>query len=273
MRLIGLIFLIVSIYFTRSNVDVTDLCESMKREDNQTIKYIFDLFKWQEIMQQELKILKKNETLWCDVPVDLQFLTKAICRLYDIGNCARLPCRVIYSSPTTLEHVKCSHHGQTTRTNNNLSRQNQPYYECKRGFSLDLFINKFQKYSYPSLIADPYLRFADDLYINVLHNQYRSCTSMWGFHFRYESISYYPWTADRDKLKLFDVTFGYDRSIHDFTAPPHLFVYAEQLKFTSKRLTVQQAMNSKPPIHSITKSDVYWPNLSVVSGLSRNDMR
>jgi hypothetical protein len=245
----------------------------MKREDNQTIKYIFDLFKWQEIMQQERNLLKRNETLWCDVPVDLKYLTKAICRLYDMGNCARLPCRLIYSSPTTLEDVKCSHHGQITRTNDNLPTQNHPYYECKSGFSLDLFLNKFDKDSYPSVIADPYLRFSDDLYLNVLHNQYRSCTSMWGFHFRYESIIYYPWTADRDKLKLFDITFGYDSSIHDFPPPSHLSVYVEQLEFTSKRLTLQQAMNSKKAIHSLTTSDVYWPNLSVVSRFSTNYMR
>ena len=41
---VSLIFLSVSIYFTRSNVDTTKLCESMKREDNHAVKYIFDLF-------------------------------------------------------------------------------------------------------------------------------------------------------------------------------------------------------------------------------------
>jgi hypothetical protein len=188
--------------------------------------------------------------------------------MYDMGNCARLPCRLVYSSATTLVDVTCNHHGQTTRINDNLPRQYQPYYHCKRGFTLDLFSNKFQKSSYPSLIADPYTRLSDDLYLYVLHNYYRSCTSIWGFHFRYESIIYYPWTADPDKLKLFDVTFGYDTSIHDFPPPPYLFVYVEQSKFTSKRLTTQQAMNSKKPIHSVTTSDVYWPNLSLVSRLS-----
>ena len=248
--IISLILLAAFIYFTRSNVDVTILCQSMKREDNQTIKYIFNLFQWQEIMQRERKLLKRNETLWCDVPSDLQFLTDAICDMYDMGDCSRLPCHLIYSSPTTLEDVKCSHHGHS-----------QSYYECKRGFSLDIFMNKFQEHSYPSLIADPYLRFSDDLYMKVLNNYYRSCTSIWGFHFRYESIIYYPWTADPDKLKLFDITFGYDRLIHDFIVPSHLFVYVEQLKSASKRLTIEQAMNSKRPIHSVSTSDIYWPNL------------
>ena len=143
--------------------------------------------------------------------------------------------------------------------------------ECKRGSSLDLFIQKWQKYSYPSLIADPYLPLSDDLYRNVLHNRYRSCSSMWGFHFNYESIIYYPWTANRNKLALFDVTFGYDRSIHDFTPPSYLLTYVEQLRFTSERLTIQQAMDSKKTIHSVTKSDFYWPNLLSVSKCSRNN--
>ena len=252
------------IYLTRSHATVTGSCELTKRARNRTMKYIFDLFEWQEIMHQELKRSETNETQWCDVPLELRFLVEAICRLYDMGRCARLPCRLIYSSPSTLEDVRC---------NRDLFRQNQPHYKCQRSSSLDLFLQKSQTYSYPSLIADPYVRFTEDLYDNVLHDRYRSCSSMWGFHFNYESIIYYPWTADRNKLALFDVTFGYDRSIHDFTPPSHLLTYIDQLKFTSKRLTVQGAMNSKKAIHSVTNSDVYWPNLLVVGKCSRKTRR
>ncbi|CAF1492846.1 unnamed protein product [Adineta steineri] len=237
----------------------------MKREDNQTIKYIFNMDKWRKTFGQELKSSKKNETLWCDIPVELQFLAKPMLQFYDMSNYSRLPCHLIYSSPATLEDIKCSHGGQTVRTNDNLLRQNQSYFECKRGFSLDLFINKSQKYSYPSLIADAFFTLSHYVYKSVLNNQYRSCTSMWGFDFNGESIIYFPWVAERDNLKLFDVTFGYDRSIHDFPPPPLLFVYVEKLKFTSQRLSFQDTMSSKKPIHSITMSDVYWTNLSTNS--------
>ncbi|CAF3938692.1 unnamed protein product [Adineta steineri] len=159
----------------------------MKREDNQSIKYIFDLYKWRQTIEQELKSLKKDEALWCDIPVELQFLAKALYQQYRMNNYARLPCHVIYSSSTTLKDVKCSY-----------NRQNQAYFECKRGLSLDLFLSKSEKYSYPSLIADPDLPFSSYAYITVLNNQYRSCSSMWGFEFNYESIIYYPWMADRD---------------------------------------------------------------------------
>ncbi|CAF0883857.1 unnamed protein product [Adineta steineri] len=231
----------------------------MKREDNQSIKYIFDLYKWRQNIEQELKSLKKDETLWCDIPVELQFLAKALYQQYRMNNYARLPCHVIYSSRTTLEDVKCSY-----------NRQNQAYFECKRGFSLDLFLSKSEKYSYPSLIADPDLPFSSYAYISVLNNQYRSCTSMWGFEFNYESIIYYPWMADRDKLKLFDVTFGYDRSIYDFPPRPHLFTYVEQLKFTSQRLSFQETMNSKKLIHSVNMSDIYWTNL-LMNSIRQNE--
>lgn len=270
--LISLIFLIVFIYINRPDVDVNTLCLSTKREGNRTIKYIFDLYKWQAIMQHELKMINRNETLWCDVPVELKFLSDGICRRYDINDCTRLPCRLIYSSVKTLEEIKCSHQGHKTRTNDSLFEQHQGYYECKIGYSLDLFSKTFQQHSNPSLIADPYVRFSDDLYVNVLNNHYRSCTSIWGFYFRYESIVYYPWTGDPNKLKLFDITFGYDRSIHDFIPTSHLFGYVEQLKVTSKRITTQQAMNSKKSFVSATKSDVYWPSQSVVSELSRKNI-
>ncbi|CAF1357474.1 unnamed protein product [Adineta ricciae] len=225
----------------------------MKSEETrQQMRYIFDLFKWQEIMQEERKLSKKNESIWCDVPEDLQFLSRTICQLYAIDDCTRLPCHLVYSTAETLENIKCRNpHGQI-----------QSYYECKRGFSFDLFTKNFSRYSYPSLIADPFSPFRDNVYVNLLHNYYRSCSSIWGFFFKYESIIYYPWVGDENKLKLFDITYGYDRSIHDFIAPSHLFLYIDQLKFTSKRLTVNEVMNSKKPIYSTSTSDIYWPNLS-----------
>ncbi|CAF4237706.1 unnamed protein product, partial [Adineta steineri] len=184
------------------------------------------------------------------------------------------PCRLVYSSNETLRDVKCSPGGRVFTANNDKSTQNEADFTCKVGFSLDLFIKKSTNYSYPSIIVDAFTELSTDLYINILNQQHRSCNSMWGFLFNFESISNYPWTKDSDKSKLIDVSFGYDRSRHDFIPHPWLFNYVEQIKFTSKRLSMQQVMSSKMPINSIENSDTYWTNKemnSIVQNKTKNE--
>jgi hypothetical protein len=195
-------------------------------------------------------------------------ISDAICRMYNRNDCTRLPCQMIYSSPSTLEDIKCLHGGRVAKKNDDNSIQNSSDLLCKRGFSLDLFLKKSDDFSYPSIIADAFTSLSNELYIDVLNNSFRTCDSIWGLIFNFESISNYPWAADKEKLKLFDVTFGYDRLLYDLVPAPWLFNYVEQLKMTSKRLSIQKVMDSKKPIHSITTSNIYWINASTVSNLS-----
>jgi hypothetical protein len=246
----------------------THPCGSSKRQDNATVKYIFNMDHWRGLMLNYHTFLMQKQTLWCDIPAELRMISDAICRMYNRNDCTRLPCQMIYSSPSTLEDIKCLHGGRVAKKNDDNSIQNSSDLLCKRGFSLDLFLKKSDDFSYPSIIADAFTSLSNELYIDVLNNSFRTCDSIWGLIFNFESISNYPWAADKEKLKLFDVTFGYDRLLYDLVPAPWLFNYVEQLKMTSKRLSIQKVMDSKKPIHSITTSNIYWINASTVSNLS-----
>ena len=247
-----------------------NLCRSLKRQGDEKIKYIFNLEQLREVLLNDRIFLTKNRTLWCDVPAELRSISNAICRMYNRNDCTRLPCQLVYSSPSTLKDVKCMKGGRVMKNNDDNSVQQQPDYLCKRGFSLDLFVKRSDDFSYPSIIADAVSPLSDDLYIDVLNEKFRSCDSMWGFLFNFESVSHYPWTADKKKRKLFDITFGYDRLLYDLIPAPWLFNYVEQLKLNSKRLPMQKAMDSKKLIYSETTSDIYWPNALMVSYLLIN---
>lgn len=266
-----MVYLTVYLYYIidiveRKNVEQKiNLCGSSKRQGDEKIKYIFNLEQWRGVILNEHTFLTKNRTLWCDVPAELRLISNAICRIYNRNDCTRLPCQLVYSSSNTLEDVKCMKGGRILKKHDGNSAQQQPDYLCKRGFSLDLFVKKSDNFSYPSIIADAVSPLSDDLYIDVLNEKFRSCDSMWGFLFNFESVSHYPWAADKKKRKLFDITFGYDRLLYDLIPAPWLFNYVEQLKLNSKRLSMQKAMNSKKPIHSETTSDIYWTNALMVS--------
>jgi hypothetical protein len=243
-------------------------CSSLEGEDNDKVKYIFNLERWRYLLLNDRKYFVGNVTL-CDIPSELQMISNGICRMYNIDDCKRLPCQMIYSSPSTLEDIKCFNDGRVWKKIDDKSGEKQSDILCKRTFTLDLFLKKSDDYSYPSLIGDPITPLSDDLYIKVLNNNYRSCDSIWGFNFNFESISHYPWAADRNKLKLFDVTFGYDRSLYDFIPAPWLFNYVERLKFNEKRLSLQTVMETKKPIRSNKSSDIYWTNTKTVMQLLR----
>ncbi|UJR29853.1 hypothetical protein I4U23_017396 [Adineta vaga] len=228
---------------------------------NETIKYIFNLQSWRKFLAKDQLYSNKHQILWCDVPQELQIIANAICRLYNSFQfqCNRLPCHLIYSSTDSLIKLNCLKNGRIIRTNQSL--EIQPDFQCIRGYSLDLFLKDSQTQSYPSIIADPFSPISNDLYVKILNNQYRSCNSMWGVYFKEESLSYYPWTGDREKLKLFDVSFGYDRSVYDFIPDPWLMNYVDRIIDSSKRLSLEQVMKNKQPINVASNKEIYWTNL------------
>ena len=230
-------------------------CHFTNRTQNQTVKYIFDLASWRNL-------LTKDSLSWCVIPTELQLIANALCRFYKVTNCTRLPCQMIYSSPSTIVDIHCRNDGRMMTSDNHRTTSDL---QCRRGISLDLFIKQANHSSYPSIIADPFSPITTDLHVAVLHNQYRSCDSMWGVLFNFESLSYYPWTGDREKMKLFDATFGYDRSVYDFTPQPWLFNYVDRITLSPNRLSMHEVMRSKKVIHSETPSDVYWTNIPTVS--------
>ncbi|CAF0897807.1 unnamed protein product [Adineta steineri] len=254
-----IVYIFVINYIVQLEEEI-NLCEFDKHKSNDRIKYIFNLAYWRILIYNEQIFSKENQTLWCNIPDELQLISKTICQIYNIHDCTRLPCRMIYSSPNTLKDVNCTYDGRIFKVNNDSSIQNQPDLTCKMDYSLDLFIKKSSDYSYPSMIVDAFIPLLTYEYKNILNNKYRSCDSMWGVTFNFESISNYPWAADRKKLKLFDVTFGYDRSLYDFIPHPWLYDYIEQINSTSRRLSMQQVMSNKVPINSTTYSDIYWTN-------------
>ncbi|CAF0897825.1 unnamed protein product [Adineta steineri] len=241
-------------------IETKIIVKPSKCEKNETVKYIFNLVHWRETLAKHQTLSKKNQTLWCKIPDELRLISTAIFRLYNIRNHTHLPCSMIYSSNNTLEDIKCKNNGQISKRSNDDSTDNQAELTCRHGSTLDLFINKSADYSYPSIIADALNPLSDDLYIDILNNKYRSCNTMWGFKLNHESISYYPSTTNPQKSNLFDVTFGYDRSIHEFIPHPWLYTYIEHIKFTPQRLSMQQVMNNKVKINSIKHSDIYWTN-------------
>ena len=243
-----------------------DQCKpSSTNRSIEVVRYIFDMTPWRELRLKD----SSNRSLWCDVPKELKSISNAICRTYNMGDCKRLPCQMLYTSPGTLKDIKCRNGGQVFRTSDILQSEYQSSHQCKRGSTLDLFLNKF---SSPSIIADLFTPFSKELYIDVLNSNFRTCNSIWGFVFNFESVTNYPWTADNHILKLFDVTYGYDRSIYDFIPAPWLFNYVEQLKFGTKRLSMHKALSTKKPIHSIKDPDIYWNSASTVS-ISKSMMK
>lgn len=238
-------------------------CESSKYPQNSTTKYIFNLARWRELNFQN----EKDHTSWCSIPDELKTISKAICNAYKMGDCVRLPCRMIYSSPSTLENIKCMNDGRILKNNDETSLGHQSNFQCKRGFTLDMFSKKYHPFSYPSIIADPFNIMSGELYVDVLNNLFRTCDSMWGFIFNFESITNYPWMADDQNLKLFDITFGYDRSIYDFVPAPWLFNYVDRLEIYSKRMSIQEAISSKKPINSDTKMNSFLASLPPVSSM------
>ncbi|CAF1688527.1 unnamed protein product, partial [Adineta ricciae] len=201
--------------------------------------------------------LNATQITWCDVPKQLQIIANALCQFYDFSPCNRLPCEFIYSSTKTLVDIKCPKYGNVWRNKPNDTLEE---FQCKRGYSLDLFNIDERNQSYPSIIADPFTPISNDFYVKVLHNRYRSCNSMWGIQFNFESLSYYPWSGDRQKTKLFDVTFGYDRSVYDFVPPPWLMNYIDGIDQTSKRLSLEQVMNNKKSVNSLQRKELFWTN-------------
>ncbi|CAF2941354.1 unnamed protein product [Rotaria sp. Silwood2] len=256
----------IYLFILVDNIDLqTNRYESSKCQQFSAVKYIFDLAYWRGLNFND----PTNRSSWCDIPDKLRLISNAICRIYNLGDCKRLPCRMIYASPSTLEDVKCMNDGRRLKIDDNVSIEHQSNLQCKRGFTLDLFLKKYDNSAYPSIIADPLVPISKELYIDVLYNNFRSCDSMWGFIFNFESISNYPWAADSQNLKLFDITLGYDRSVYDLIPAPWLFNYVEQLTFNSKRLSIEKAMSSKKPIHSITISDNYWTNTLTLSSMQQ----
>jgi hypothetical protein len=261
--LLSLIYLIIYILIFHINFideEEINICSSFKSENNDKIKYIFNLDRWRELMLIDRRYFLLNNTLWCDIPSELELISNSICRMYNRNNCKRLPCPMIYSSLNTLEDIKCDNNGRIIK-----SSSKESDLLCKRGFSLDLFLKKSNNSSYPSIIVDALTPLSNEFYINILNSKYRSCDSIWGLLFNFESITNYPWNSDKKYLNLFDITFGYDRSLYDFIPPPWLFDYIEQIKFNSKRLSIEQVINSKKQIHSQTTSDIYWTNTQTVN--------
>ncbi|UJR29854.1 hypothetical protein I4U23_017397 [Adineta vaga] len=233
-------------------------CDFNDQIRNETIKYIFQIERWRNFLAKDQLYSNKHQTSWCDVPQELQIIANAICRFYEVSNCTRLPCHLIYSSPTSISNVQCTSNYQIIKTK---IKNIQSNFQCKLGYSLDLFLKDSQNQSYPSIIADPFSPISNDLYVKILNNQYRSCNSMWGVYFNYESLSYYPWTGDREKLKLFNVSFGYDRSVYDFIPDPWLMNYIDQIIDASRRLSLEQVMKNKQPINVASNKEIYWTNL------------
>ncbi|CAF1395355.1 unnamed protein product [Adineta ricciae] len=232
-------------------------CPSPKQTRYEKTKYIFNLDLWRYLVAKDQLYVKNREKPWCDVPKELQVITNALCQFYGTPSCTRLPCHMIYSSSDTLTNIDCASNGQISTK---VSTKRNKKFQCKRGYSLDLFMKDNENQSYPSIIADPFTPITNSFYVKVLHNQYRSCNSMWGMIQTHESLSYYPWSGDREKMKLFDVTFGYDRSVYDFVPPPWLINYIDGIDQTPKRLSLKQVMTNKKPINSPSNRDDYWIN-------------
>ena len=199
-------------------------------------------------------------------PVNFDRSPMLICQKYLKRDCPELPCELVHSSAKSLQDLKCLHGGRVWREKDD--GEQRAMHSCHRGFALDLFSRKDNRVSYPSINTHALTSFSDQLYSNVLHLQFRTRDSMWGLNFNFESISHYPWAADREKLALFDLTFGYDRQIYDFVPQPWLFDYVERLKFNTSRLTLEKAMEEKRLVRSPRDGNSYWPTARWASRFS-----
>lgn len=231
-------------------------CSSSRHVDTNEVKYILNLERWYQLMNNDFNKHRTNTSAWCAIPSKIHSLSQLLCQMYGKGPCPLLPCHYIHSSSDTFEDIRCTHDGQKQKS------ANQPTdLLCKRSYSLDLL---WKHSSYPSIIADPLTAFNPQLYRQILNDQYRSCDSIWGLDFNYESITNYPWTGERTNRELFDVTFGYDRNIYDFIPQPWLFNYIDRLKFTPNRRSMEDVMRRKKFIHSPSSSNLYWTNTPTV---------
>lgn len=252
--LIALISLIIYLFiFQRKN----EICSNLKDEK---MKYIFYLDYWRILMSEYDIYLKDNKTLWCDVPLKFELISNEICKMYQKSNCKRLPCKMIYSSLNQFKDIKCLNNGQISLNSSDIL--------CKGSYSLDILTKSERYNSYPSIIVDGFIPLSNNLYKNILNKFYRSCDSIWGFIFNFESITHYPWAGNKNSLKLFDISFGYDRSIYDFIPKPWLYNYIEKLKDNSNRLSIKEVIQMKKSLLNISwinhssyvKSAIVWMN-------------
>ena len=147
-----------------------------------------------------------------------------------------------------------------------------PDIRCQKGIALEYFLHRTANYSYPSIIADSLMPMSDELYLKVLNSTFRSRSSIWGFYFNFESISNYPWAADRKYLNLFDITFGYDRALYDVVPGPWLFNYVDQLKPGERRLSLKEVLQKKTPIRSTNEMNFSWIENVRTGGNQRVDV-
>ncbi|CAF3922440.1 unnamed protein product [Rotaria sordida] len=165
----------VYLFVVVDNVDhKTNHHESSKCEQVSAVKYIFNLAHWRELRLDD----PTNQTSWCAVPNKLRLISTAICQAYKMGDCKRLPCKMIYASSSTLEDVKCMNDGRVLKSDNGVSMEHKSNLQCKRGFTLDLFLKKYDNSAYPSIIADPLTPITKELYIDVLNNNFRTCDNV-----------------------------------------------------------------------------------------------
>ena len=223
--------------------------------------FIFDLEKWRIFMLQRPKPTGSGRLRFCNVPEDLIPIADAICASFGQSDCRRLPCSMVHGTSTNIEDLRCMKGGRVVQSSDvqpNDSSNN--FILCKYGVSLDLFSKKNEYLYYPSIVTDAVAHLTHTLYTDTLHRLYRSPESIWGFIFNFESIGNYPWAADSTILKLFNVTFGYDRNIYDFTPTPWLFNYVAHLKPDGQIMPIETVMNNKKTILSDRNRNLYWPN-------------
>ncbi len=78
--LIYLILYILLIHVSFVDEQEINLCSSLKHENNDKIKYIFNLDRWRGLMLNDRIDCLGNGTLWCDIPSELRPISNAICR-------------------------------------------------------------------------------------------------------------------------------------------------------------------------------------------------
>ncbi|CAF1098741.1 unnamed protein product [Didymodactylos carnosus] len=202
--------------------------------EEKKIKYIFNFMRWRnELGLINPRILAALNVPLCSVPVELKPIADAHCKAYD-GECFELPCHYIDPPSVeagTMNDVMCTREGKKVAEHQNAD------IHCKSSHSLNLFRNAMKNqssYSYPSVIIEGLTKITDELWINVL-SKYRSHDTMWGMLFNGESIAYYPWAGDYKKIRLFDITMGYDRSLYDIATPGYVLEYAQMIIKKPKR--------------------------------------
>lgn len=216
--------------------------------------YIFDTIPWRNL-------IVNNKTEYCTVPNDLIHLSKELCSLYNNFKHDHLPCTMVYSDQNTPRRIQCFRNGRIRPDNQNSKAETTTTpFSCYVGYSLDLFRKTNPEQSYPSLMFYGFTRYSPSRILEMLNSHYRSLKSVWAFHFNLEPISRNPWTGDKAILNFFNFTYGYNRKIYDFIAPPWMTYYISSLVQGRSRMTVEKAMNTKKPIISQKRNISYWPN-------------